>query len=271
MDGICTVVVLQIAPYRSYIENHEKLLSRVKEVITLHDIPLGIESWETLPDTLSALEGALKPFGVKACVYFMTAPFHSQVSRKTAVFHFGFPEPAMSEWLASEGFENDPVPDFVEQTGEVMTWQQVVAQIEIPDEVKLYMESLFANGLHNSIIIPLYGPNQRASIAACLFGDPLGDDSDDVIGNVVTVLRRAHYKVCLLVARDHTKKTKLSKREGEVLNWMARGKSNPDIATILGISAETVDTYARRLYPKLGVHDRVSAVFAGMSRGMIRL
>ena len=52
---------------------------------------------------------------------------------------------------------------------------------------------------------------------------------------------------------------------------MARGKSNPDIATILGISAETVDTYVRRLYPKLGVHDRVTAVAEGIARGLVLL
>ncbi len=235
------------------------------------DTPLGIESWETLPDTLSALEEALKSARVKAATYFMTAPFHSQVSNTSAVFHFGFPELAMSEWLESKAFADDPVPDFVAKAGEVMTWAQVVAKVKIPKEQRHFMKLLLDHGLRDSIIVPLFGPNQRDSVAVCMFGEPLGDQSDDLISEIVTTLRRAHYKICLLFIRDHMRKIKLSKRESEVLHWMARGKSNPDIATILGISAETVDTYVRRLYPKLGVHDRVTAVAEGIARGLVLL
>ena len=242
-----------------------------KDVPNLSETPLGIESWETLAGTLSALEEALRQLGVKAGAYFMTAPFHSQVSCKSVISHFGFPKDVMNEWLASKAFTNDPVPDFVEKAGEVMTWQQVIAQVKIPTEQKHYMKMLFEHGLRDSIIVPLFGPNQHDSIAICMFGDLLGDGNEDLIRNIVTALRRAHYKISLLIERDHSKKIKLSRRESEVLHWMARGKSNPDIATILGISAETVDTYARRLYPKLGVHDRVSAVFEGIARGLVLL
>jgi DNA-binding CsgD family transcriptional regulator len=237
----------------------------------LNDLTLGIEDWETLPETLGTLEDALNPFGVKACVYFMTAPFHSQVSRKSAVFHFGFPEPATSEWFASDASQIDPIPDYVENAGEVMKTNQIFTRVKIPEEQRKFMRFLFESGLRDAIVVPLYGPNQRNSVAGCMFSDPLGDDSHNLIRSIVAVLRNAHSKICLLIARDHSKKIKLSKRESEVLEWMARGKSNPDVATILGISAETVDTYVRRLYLKLGVHDRVSAVFAGMSHGLIRL
>jgi DNA-binding CsgD family transcriptional regulator len=237
----------------------------------LQDAPLGIESWQTLPDILGALESALKSFGVKAACYFMTAPFHSQVSIKSTVFHFGFPEPTMSEWLASETFANDPVPDFVAKRGEVMTWAEVTAQVTIPKAQQHFMKLLFDHGLRDSIIVPLFGPNQRDSIAICMFSEPVGDKSNDQIRNIVRTLRGAHYRICLLVIRDHMRKIKLSKRESEVLHWMARGKSNPEIAIIIGISAETVDTYVRRLYPKLGVHDRVTAVAEGIARGLILL
>ena len=133
------------------------------------------------------------------------------------------------------------------------------------------MKLLLDHGLRDSIVVPLFGPNQRDSVAVCMFDAPVKNKHDDLIGEIVIALRRAHYKICLLVIRDHARKIKLSKRESEVLHWMARGKSNPDIATILGISAETVDTYVRRLYPKLGVHDRVTAVAEGIARGLVLL
>ena len=62
----------------------------------------------------------------------------------------------------------------------------------------------------------------------------------------------------------------LSPREAEILNWVAAGKSNPETAMILGISEATVGTHLKRLFTKLGVHDRVSAVLAGFKLGRLR-
>jgi DNA-binding NarL/FixJ family response regulator len=61
----------------------------------------------------------------------------------------------------------------------------------------------------------------------------------------------------------------LSERETEVLNLLARGFSYDEIAGILELSPQTIATYVKRLYRKLGVHSRSEAVFEGTSRGMI--
>jgi DNA-binding CsgD family transcriptional regulator len=52
----------------------------------------------------------------------------------------------------------------------------------------------------------------------------------------------------------------LTPRECEVLFWLARGKSNAEIATILGIQSATVGKHLERIYPKLGVENRTAAV-----------
>lgn len=52
----------------------------------------------------------------------------------------------------------------------------------------------------------------------------------------------------------------LSRRESEVLSWVARGKTNSEVAIILGISRRTVDTFLSRTYQKLGVETRLAAV-----------
>ena len=51
----------------------------------------------------------------------------------------------------------------------------------------------------------------------------------------------------------------LSVREREVLQWLAAGKTNPEIALILDIGAETVKTYVGRVFVKLGVSSRAQA------------
>ena len=48
----------------------------------------------------------------------------------------------------------------------------------------------------------------------------------------------------------------LSSREAEVLLWVAQGKSNPEIATILGIATGTIKVHLRHLFEKLGADNR---------------
>jgi len=52
----------------------------------------------------------------------------------------------------------------------------------------------------------------------------------------------------------------LTSREGEVLSWLSKGKSNRDIAQILGLSPRTVDKHLEQIYAKLGVENRTAAM-----------
>ena len=51
----------------------------------------------------------------------------------------------------------------------------------------------------------------------------------------------------------------LTARESEVLEWIAKGKSNRDIGDILGLSSRTVNKHLEQIYVKLGVENRASA------------
>jgi DNA-binding CsgD family transcriptional regulator len=52
----------------------------------------------------------------------------------------------------------------------------------------------------------------------------------------------------------------LTARENEVLSWIARGKSNPEIAIILGLSVRTVYKHVENLFAKIGVETRAQAM-----------
>lgn len=51
----------------------------------------------------------------------------------------------------------------------------------------------------------------------------------------------------------------ITQREAEVLNWIAQGKSNKDIAEILTLSPRTINKHLEQIYAKLGVENRTSA------------
>ena len=61
----------------------------------------------------------------------------------------------------------------------------------------------------------------------------------------------------------------VTERELQILRGMTDGYSNLEIARQLFVSEDTVKTHARRLFRKLGAHDRAHAVALGMRYDLI--
>jgi DNA-binding CsgD family transcriptional regulator len=58
----------------------------------------------------------------------------------------------------------------------------------------------------------------------------------------------------------------LSQRENDIMGWVEKGKTNEDIAQILGLSINTVKTHLKSAFVKLGVENRTAAVSAWSRR-----
>jgi DNA-binding NarL/FixJ family response regulator len=70
---------------------------------------------------------------------------------------------------------------------------------------------------------------------------------------------------------EHLSDETLSLREVEVLQQIAGGNRNRDIAERLFISEETVKVHVKHIMEKLGASDRTEAVAIGIRRGIIQL
>lgn len=64
---------------------------------------------------------------------------------------------------------------------------------------------------------------------------------------------------------------RLTPREYEVLDLLASGLSDREIASRLVVSVETAHTYTKRLLQTLNVHNRLQAVLKGMRCGMVNI
>lgn len=68
---------------------------------------------------------------------------------------------------------------------------------------------------------------------------------------------------------DAVEDSRLSEREEEVVRSLAWGESNKEIATRLGISTKTVETYKTRIREKLGLKSRTEMVRYALRRGWL--
>ncbi|MGB3070153.1 MAG: DNA-binding response regulator [Ottowia sp.] len=68
-------------------------------------------------------------------------------------------------------------------------------------------------------------------------------------------------------AADRLRQASLTPREAEVLSWLAKGKTNRDIADILGMSPRTVNKHLEHVFAKLGVETRSAAVAIAAAHG----
>lgn len=68
----------------------------------------------------------------------------------------------------------------------------------------------------------------------------------------------AHLKIMSLP--QQTDRMKLSKRQREALEWVGNGKTNQDIASIMGVSPATVEKHLRIAREKLGVDTTAQAI-----------
>jgi DNA-binding NarL/FixJ family response regulator len=79
-----------------------------------------------------------------------------------------------------------------------------------------------------------------------------------------------------LAVEEETSSTKdlyspLSSREVEILDYIARGNSNKEIAKSLKISDQTVKNHITSILKKLSVNDRTAAVVHALKHGWIKM
>jgi DNA-binding CsgD family transcriptional regulator len=61
----------------------------------------------------------------------------------------------------------------------------------------------------------------------------------------------------------------LSAQERKMLNIASKGYVYEDVAKLMGVSRETVLTYAKRIYRKLRVHTKTEAIYEARCLGWL--
>ena len=110
----------------------------------------------------------------------------------------------------------------------------------------------------------------EAGAATYLIKDDLSDELIPIIREVHAGKKPLPSKVAQ-VLEDRSTEPRLSSREIEVLDLVAKGMRNKEIAGALNISEETAKVHVRNVLTKLEVNDRTAAVHVALKRGILHL
>jgi DNA-binding CsgD family transcriptional regulator len=135
---------------------------------------------------------------------------------------------------------------------------------------RYYLEPL---GIRDQLKVWLWRSPDAAACVSLNRSDGTFGDRDVA---VLSILQQhlAAMRESLMTPSAHAEsqaEVSLTVREAQVLSWVARGRSNQEIAALLFISPATVRKHLEHAYAKLGVRSRVEAVAALRQLRQVRL
>ncbi|MFL0356679.1 autoinducer binding domain-containing protein [Erythrobacter sp. GH1-10] len=227
-----------------------------------------IEALEDIGEVLWYAVGVCEELGAVRQSYHFTPLFERQNSERTVVHAHGF-DPEWLELYDESNFrKSDPIPPRTMAYGAMLSWERAMTIAPNTSENEAFFARMREFGLVHGFGLPLFGPRSRNAYASIDFGRPGSEVGEKKLGIARSISQAAHQRVCVLL-ESARQPVELSPRELEVLEWLVRGKSLSVTADILGLSQDTVKTYAKRIYAKLGTNDRVGAVVKALKLGLV--
>ncbi len=181
----------------------------------------------------------------------------------------GYPEDWVDRYIAEDLVKIDPIPELASRLAEPFFWHDIRTLSARTESTERYLTAMAKAKMGDGLAFCVFGPGLQNAYVGLGFGKARINLDADEIFELQCIAQAAHLRFCVLERQAHPPLS-LSDREKEVLNWVARGKSNSIIAQILGISGHTVDAHIRKIYSKLNVSDRTSAALRGIGSGLVQ-
>lgn len=210
--------------------------------------------------------------GANSMSYHIAAPYRSLGSGQLFT-HFATGKALSRRKLSPEQKKSvSDCHDAVLKNGRATTLTELIPIFTKVDRerTEAIMEKVNDYGVLDEFLVPVYGPKRVNAVISFGFPHKVSILDQWLLTMLESLATFSHNRIVqhFTAAQDDIV---LSKRENEILHWIARGKSKSEISTILELKPSSVDTYTRRIFSKLGVNDRVSAAVSGLMVGAISL
>lgn len=172
-------------------------------------------------------------------------------------------------YLAEKYQEHDTLFGLAACNARPFDWEDGIKLARTRREKAVFRDAHDAGHFHG-ITVPFHGPQGFVGILSLCTSGNRGDTYRSIpqVAALCSEFRALHDlldpRLPILVPPP-----RLSKREREVVMWIARGTTNAAIGDIMGIAERSVETYVRRISDKLNVQGRIPCVVVASRFGLI--
>jgi LuxR family transcriptional regulator/LuxR family quorum-sensing system transcriptional regulator CciR len=227
-----------------------------------------VDSASTLDELWDASLSAFAEHEIYSASYHHFPPPGSGSDESIRYYAKGLPDAFIKDYIGQKLFLVDPIPGMSKSVTTPFFWRDALALETLTQPEIDFIDWMQNKGIRDGLAVRVFGPNGRDGMVGLYFDKERPKLSLAQIRELQAICQIGHM-VYIQLTKSADTGVPLTKREREVLEWVAKGKSNSVIADIMGISSHTVDAYLRRIYLKLRVSDRISASVRGVGMGLI--
>lgn len=219
-------------------------------------------------DSEEALAGALADVCRDLGFRYFALTHHVDVRRTSAAIRIhNYPE-GWAEWFDERSLGlTDPVHRATNVTSVGFAWSRLPDMIALTPEDRRILDLARREGIGEGFTVPAHVPGEAHGSCsfACVAGEPFLDQHLPLLQLVGAFA----FEAARAMRRRQLSKgpVQLTDRQRECVMWAARGKSDWEIAKVLGVSEATVGEHLRHAYERYGVGKRtlvaVHALFDG--------
>ncbi len=212
-----------------------------------------------------------RKYGFRAMIYACPPPHRKPTHPDTIIRYAGISDEEFQKFVIAGLIKQGHLTtENSLQKGAAFRWTEIGDLTSSEQKFQKLKQAANSMDIDEGWIFPLFGPQSRNGLASC--GKPLNAElmSKEVGLQFHIFAQMAHLRFCQLTSGLYGIEKSLSKREMQIIAWAAKGKSNAEIGTILELSESSIDSYMRRAFAKLDVHDRTSASVKAISMDLLR-
>jgi LuxR family quorum sensing-dependent transcriptional regulator len=176
-----------------------------------------------------------------------------------------------ADWLKTYQERNyvnvDPLPLHARLSDAPFTWREWIEANSLTSEQRSFTEWVFGLGVLDGFVVPVRYPGDDVGLCVTLADRHIESASEKRALHLASLYALQRCRSLSAPSIPARGKSPLTDRESTCMRWVLEGKSDRDIADILGISHTTVHFHVEQVKRKLGVRTRMQAARIIMSLG----
>ena len=237
-------------------------------VVGLFSAISRIDTASSADEILREFRIAIERYGLR---YFLITglPVPHDADWRREILGDGWPPEWYLRYMSEDHFSHDPCVAQCRHSPKPFLWHEL-PPAKLFARAKLVMDEATDFGMSHGLCVPIHVPLAGPGVVSAA-GDRI-EIAPNVMPFIETLCVHTFRRLSgLEKSGQGAEVAPLTARERELLEWSAEGKSNEDIACILGVTRNTVESHQRNIRGKLDAANVSHAIVKALRRQEIQI